>query len=598
MAERPRRSQVPVEETWNLHDIYPSDEAWEADLARVPEAAAAVRAYQGHLHEGGATLLACLRARDAFLELAAKVGAYARLHQSADGTDPNNQSMSERAGSALARAEAEVAFLTPELLALPEGTIERYLREEPGLSTYRRQLERVARRRPHTLGAEAEEAIASLGEALAAPSAIYQRATSADLDFPSVRDARGEEVAVSLAGAQRLLASTDRDLRRRVHEALGAGLRRHHHTLATALASVVKRNVTMARLRRFASAEQMILHGQEVPYEVYTNVLDVIHDEIAPHVRRLMRLRKRVLGLDELRSYDLAVPLDPGFDPQYTWEDAERLIREGLAPLGEEYGEILRRAFHERWVDRADNVGKPHGAFCSSVYGVHPYILMTWTGRLRNVFTLAHELGHAAHGMLAARNQVVSNVWTTLFFVEAPSTCNEVFLGTHLLATARDPRLRRHVIQQFMGTFLHNMVTHLLQGHLERRLYRLAEAGRPLTLATITEAQAEVYERFYQGTVVFDEVDHLDWMTVPHYYRGLYPYTYAAGLTCGVAVARAAQREGRPAVERWLEALKAGGTLPPLELMTTAGVDMTTPAPMREAVAFFGELVAELEKSF
>lgn len=598
MATRPTRSEVPIEQTWNLHDIYATDDRWEAELAGIGEAVTHVSAYRGRLGEGAATLLACLRARDAFFELAARVGAYAHLHQSSDGIDPKNQAMSDRASSALSKASGELAFIVPEILALPEGTVERYLSEEPGLVVYRPQLDRILRQRPHTLGSEAEGVIAALGEALAAPSAVYQRTTAADLEFPAVKDASGREVAVALAGADRLLALPDRDLRRRAHEALGAGLRRHRQTLAAALAAAIKRNVTMARLRHYGSAEEMILHQQQVPFEVYSNVLDVIHDAIAPHMRRLLRLRQRVLGLDEVRKYDMTAPLDPDVDPPYTWDDAEGLIRAGLAPLGDEYGEIVARSFRERWIDRADNIGKPHGAFCSGVYGVHAYILMTWTGKLRNVFTLAHELGHAGHGMLAGRNQLISNVWSTLFFVEAPSTCNEMFLGRHILDTTDDPRVRRLVVQQFMGTFIHNMVTHLLQGHLERRLYGLAEAGKPLTLRAITEAQAEVYDRFFDGSVVLDETDHLDWMTVPHYYRGLYPYTYAAGLTCGVAVADAVRREGPPAVERWLATLKAGGTLAPLDLMKMAGVDMTSPEPMRQAVAFFGELVRELEASF
>ncbi|MBE3590753.1 MAG: oligoendopeptidase F [Firmicutes bacterium] len=598
MEKRLSRSEVPVELTWDLSHIYPSDEAWEADLARLEEDAAAVAAFRGRLGEGPTVLLACLRARDALLERMRKVGAYASLHESADGTDPKYQAMNARVHALFARLGARLAFLEPELLSLPEGTLARYLEAEPELETYRNQLERIELRRPHTLSAEVEETLAALSETLSAPRTIYDRVIAADLAFPSVTDETGREVEMSVARYDRLLQSRDRDVRRRAHEALLAGLNRHKNTLAATLAAHIRENVTLARLRRYSSAEEMILKPQQIPYEVYTNVLDVIHDEIAPHVRRLVRLRQRVLGLDAVHGYDLTAPLDPDFNPSATFEEAERLITEAVAPLGEEYGEIIRAAFRDRWIDRADNAGKPHGAFCAGVYGVHSYILMTWSGKMRNVFTLAHELGHAGHGMLAARHQVISNTWSTRFFVEAPSTANELLLGHHILDTTTDPRMRRFIILQFLGTFIHNMVTHLLQGHLERRLYQMAEAGQALTLTTIMEAQGEILERFYDGTVVIDDVERLAWMTVPHYYVGLYPYTYAAGLSCACAVVDAIRREGPPAAERWLRTLKAGGTLPPLELMAMAGVDMRSPEPLRQAVAFFGQLVAELEESF
>jgi oligoendopeptidase F len=593
------RCQIPQELTWNLEDIYSTNDAWERDIALTSEETNVVARYRGQLGTGANAIFECLAARDKLAERLLRVTAYASLAVSTDGTSPQYQSMSARMASLGANVEAALSFIESDLVALPEGTLERYLTEEPRLETYRKQLEDLTRMRPHVLSSETEEALAALGETLNAPALIWQRTTAADLVCPSIESETGEEIPVSIARyVFGLSQSPHQETRRRAFEALAAGLDRHKNGLATTLGTTIQRNVKLAKLRRYASAEQMILAPQQVPLGVYHNVLDVVHDEIAPHVRRLINLRRRVLGLDRVYRYDLDAPLDPGFEPAATFEDTGRLVVDGLAVLGSEYSEILRAAFRDRWIDRADNVGKRSGAFCSSVYGVHPYVFTTWQDNLRSAFIVAHELGHAGHGTLAGRHQVISNSRPELFFVEAPSTANELILGQHLLATTTDRRLRRWIIGQFLGTFTHNMVTHLLEGHFERKLYRLAEDGKPITLKIVLDAQAEVFERFYGGSVVLEGADNLYWSQQPHFYRGLYPYTYAAGLACGFGVADAIRAEGQPAVDRWLSALRAGGTLPPLELMRMAGVDLSSPEPLRRAVAFFGQLVDELEASF
>lgn len=600
MTTLPRREQVPVEQTWNLADIYATAEDWQAEYRRLGADIAGITAYQGRLGEGAAVLLACLRERDALRERLERVGAYAQLNLAVDGAAPENQAMAAQANTLQATAERAQAFLATDLVALPAGTVEGYLAAEPELAPYRLQLEDVLRRREHLLPVETEEAIAALGETLNAPAAIWQLATAVDLRCAPVPDASGQEVPVSIAAYVFGLAQArERDLRRAAYDSLAAGLARHRATLATTLATHFKRNVTLARLRRYASATEMMLDAQQVPVEVYQNVLDVVHDEIAPHVRRLVRLRQRLLGLEQVYRYDLEAPLDPDYEPAVAFEEIAHLIQQGLRPLGEEYGAIIADAFRDRWIDRADNAGKRSGAFCRTVYGVHSYVFTTWRDTLRSAFILAHELGHAGHGVLAARQQLISNTRPRMFVIEAPSTANELLLGQHILATATDdPRLRRWMILQLLGTFTHNMVTHLLEGHFERRLYELAEAGKPLTLATIMDTQGEVFERFYGGTVTIDDGARLYWAQQPHFYMNLYPYTYAAGLSCGFAAAEAIRTEGQPAVDRWLHTLQAGGTLPPLELMRLAGVDMASPEPLRRAVRYFGSLVDELERSF
>lgn len=599
MTDLPRRDQVPLDQTWDLGDLYQTDEEWAADYQRVGDDIADVTAYRGRLSTGAATLLACLQARDALRERLGRVDAYAQLRLATDGTSPHNQALAAQSRSLSASAESAQAFLSTELAALPAGVLEGYLAAEPGLATYRLQIEDILRLREHILSQETEEAIAALGEALTLPHTVWQMATAVDLRCAPVRDAAGREIPVSIAAyVFGLSRASDRELRRAAYSSLTAGLTGHSATLATTLATHITRNVTLARLRRYPSATEMLLDAQQVPAAVYHNVLDVVHDEIAPHVRRLVRLRGRLLGLEQVYRYDLDAPLDPDDEPVLTFAESARLIQEGLRPLGDEYGEILAAAFRARWIDRAENAGKRSGAFCRTVYGRHSYVFTTWRDTWRSAFVLAHELGHAGHGMLAGRCQVISNARPKMFAIEAPSTANEILLGQHILATTGDPSVRRRVILQLIGTFLHNMVTHLLEGHFERRLYELAEADRPLTLATIMEVQEEVFERFYAGTVVLDEGARLYWAQQPHFYMNLYPYTYAAGLACGVSVAEAVRTEGQPAVERWLQTLRAGGTHPPLDLMRLAGVDLADAETLRRAVAYFGSLVDELERSF
>ncbi|HEY3110899.1 MAG TPA: oligoendopeptidase F [Chloroflexota bacterium] len=608
MAEQPTRAQVPCEETWELGHIFPSARAWEDERAALEGAIDALASYAGRLGQGARTLPTFLRDRDAVLERIGKVAAYARLSASVDGISAEAQAMAARAEALEARLAAALAFVAGELCALPEGKLERRLAEEPALAPYRHQLESVLRRRGHLLAPEAERALAALGEALDVPYTIWGRVTTSDLACPPIRD----EAPVTIGRWFALYAlSPDRPVRRAAYESLAAGLDRHKNTLATSLATHVRRNVTMARLRGYGSAVEMILAPQRVPEPVYRNVLATVHDQIRPHVHRLIELRRRVLGLDRIYHYDLRAPLDPAYDRPTTFEEAGQLIRDGLAVLGPEYGAMVEQSIANRWVDRVDNVGKRSGAFCASVYGVHPYVFMVWGGGLRSAFTLAHELGHAGHGYLSSRSQIVSNAHNSgigrftgagnsLFFVEAPSTTNELLLGRHLLDATDDPRLRRHLIEGFLGTFTHNMVTHLLEAHFEQRLYDLAEADQPITTRAVLDAQEAVFARFFGDAVAMDAGARLYWMQQPHFYvsGSLYPYTYSAGLACGVNVAEAIGREGAPAVERWLATLRLGSTLSPVELAAHAGVDMTSTEPLRRAVAFFGRLVDELERSY
>ncbi|NLK09019.1 MAG: oligoendopeptidase F [Firmicutes bacterium] len=599
MQQRPTRKEVPEHLTWNLTDIFESDAAWEKALTNVLNNISTVTKYEGRLHEGPSMLFECLEAAETLSKRLAQVMSYARLKQSADGTDPLNQEAVGRASSVGAEIEAATAFIRSETLALPDGTLERYLDAEPRLKEFERFITRMLNDKPFLLHPETEVALASLRETLGAPSMIYNRSKAADMTFRNIKDSEGKTHPMSFALYESVYEkAADTALRRDAYASFTEGLTAYQNTYGATWGTEVRKNVVLAKLRGFQSAAHMFLHDQEVDFEVYNNLHDIILAELAPHMRRYAKLRKEVLGLDKLLYCDIEAPLDPDYSPPATFESAKEIILGGVSVLGDEYKEIIDTALNNRWIDLADNIGKSTGAFCNSLPGVHPYILVTWTDDMRSALLLSHELGHAGHGVLAQRNQRLTNARTSMFFVEAPSTINELLVGNYIKSQTTDTRMERWLAMQLLMTYHHNFVRHLIEGELQRRIYHLAEDGHTITATTLSKVQGEILEEFWEDTVEIDEGARLTWMRQPHYYMGLYPYTYSAGLTIGTAVAQAILEEGQPIVDRWLDVLKAGGTKSPMELALMAGVDISKPEPIKKAVDYVGSLVDLVVESF
>jgi len=593
------RAEVNPETTWNLSDLFETHEAWELELNAIQEDIFSVTKYEGKLGEGAGMLLACLIAQDELLVRIYRVGAYAFLHQSGDSINPENQMNGAKARDLSSLASSALSFIKSEIIELPDGTIEQYIKEQPDLQVFERSLYLLLQTKPHRLSAETEKVLASFGEVMGAPYRIYERSKMADITFPSTQNSQGEEVPVSFALYEnKYVESSDTELRRNSFKVFSETLYKYRNTFAEAYGTEVKRQVIESRLRGYDSVTDMLLTPHQVTSEMYNNILDILQEELAPHMRKYASLKKRVLQLEEMTFADLKAPLDPDFSPGITFQEAGELIKETLSIFGPEYGEIVSDAFEKRWVDYAVNAGKRTGAFCSSSPGVHSYILISWADSMRGAFTLAHEVGHAGHLMLADRYQRLANYRPSMYFIEAPSTMNELLLADHLLARSNDPRMRRWVISQLLGTYYHNFVTHLLEGELQRRVYDLAMKNVPITAVTLCDLKGNILSSFWGEDVVIDDNAMLTWMRQPHYYKGLYPYTYAAGLSASTAVAKLIREEGQPAVDRWLAALKAGGSMSPLDLMKLAGVDMSKPDPIRSAAAYVGSLIDELESLF
>ena len=599
MTQRLSRAEAPTHETWRLEDLFPTAEGWQSELDAALADIATVSVFRGRLAQGAVVLLECFEATEQLMMRMLRVGTYAYLRFSEDGSSPINQGMMGRVSSAQAQVGAAIAFLQPEILALPDGTVERYLQEEPRLAPFGRRLEQILSNKPYVLSHETEAALAALGEVFGAPNTIYQLGKSGDMTFESVRDSKGQETPVSFATYEETLElSPEASLRRSAYLSFSDGLKRYRNTFGGTFGAEVKKNVAMARIRRFTSATHMFLHEQEVSEEFYRNLLSTIQDGLAPHMRRYVELRKKVLGLDQVMYCDIEAPLDPGFRSDITYEEGSRLILDAVEIMGAEYAQIVRDALQGRWIDRADNIGKSTGAFCAPVYDVHPYILTTWGGNMRSVFTIAHELGHAVHMVFSSRNQRLVNTDISRVFVEAPSTFNELLLARYILGQQCDGQMRRWVLMQMLATYYHNFVRHMLEAELVNRLYALAEEGNPVTAALLSQLKGEILQEYWGGVVEIDEGARLTWMRQPHYYMGLYSYTYSAGLVTATVVAENLGKDGQAAAEQWVRVLKAGSTKKPLDLAKMAGVDLEDEATVLRATDYVGRIVDELVQSF
>jgi oligoendopeptidase F len=592
---RPARATVPVEQTWDLESLYPDTAAWEADLHRLEPLSAAVSAFQGRLGEGADTVHACLQAQDQLHLTLQRVYWYANNRIAEDQADPALQALAERAAASLAKANTAAAFLEPELLALPEGTVGKFLDDSRNLALYRLYLSDILAQKEHMLGREGEEVLASMTELLQAPFDIWKNTANADITYDPVTDEQGRQVAMSLSALGLLLQSPDRSVRQASYESALRGFAGHKRTLAATFAAAQKRDVIVARLRRYPSALAAAMDPAHLPEALFHNLLRAA-DTGAEPFRRYLRFRRRELNLDQLMPWDLQAPLDPEVDARISFAEAMERIGEATAPLGPEYAEILERARRERWIDWADNAGKRHGAYSYGCYGYHPVILLNWQGKLSDVFTLAHELGHAVHSTLSNAAQPYIYAHYGSFLAEMASTTNELLLARYLLDTTNERLVRRAVLTRALGAFTSNFFGGAQMAALQLEVHQMVEQGQPLTYESITQASTENLRRWYGDTVeVTAETMGGGWARALHHYRNFYSYQYATGIAAAAAFSDAMHTEGASAVARYLGFLRAGSSAHSIDILKAAGLDMTTSEPLERAVTVFAGLVDELE---
>ncbi len=592
-SELPRRAAIPSEERWRVEDLYPDQEHWEEDFALVRRELEKAPAHRD-LGKSAAALLAALRFQDEVGERLERVFVYAHLRHDEDRTDSAHQGLLERARSLLVAAQGALAFITPAVLDIPPERLEEFLARESGLELYRHKLEDIQRLRTHVRGAAEEELLAQAGELAMAPATVFRLLNDADLSFPQVRDEAGQEVALSHGRFLRFMESRDRRVRREAFEAMYAAYGHNVNTFAGLLNSSVKKDAFFARARRYPGALAAALDADRVPEAVYANLIDAVHAQL-PQLHRYLALRRRLLGVDELQMYDLYVPLFPAQDRTIPYARAAETVREGMAPLGEEYARVLAEGLASGWVDVAENAGKASGAYSSGAYGVHPYVLLNYQGTLHDVFTLAHEMGHALHTHLSARRQPFVYADYSIFVAEVASTVNETLLLHHLLDTAADDAMRRYLLNHHLEQFRTTVFRQVMFAEFERSIHAWVEQGGALTPDYLRRAYRELVTAYHGPEVVPDEGIELEWARIPHFYSAFYVYKYATGFSAATALAGRILSGNAADRDCYLGFLGRGSSDYPVELLRGAGVDMAYPQPVAECLAAFAAALDRLE---
>ncbi len=592
-AELQFRKDVPEALTWDLSRIYETEEAMYADADKVQEMAKhIVQTWKGKLNAPD-QMIACLDAYRELERIITWVHTYCDLAVSVDYYDNHNQERMGRIGRLVSEAMSSLSFIQSELVEQDE----KILAEAMELSAaHKHYLQDVLREKKHELHPEAERVMSALSQSIySVPYEVYNNAKLADMKFGTFEvDGKTYPLGYSLF-EDNYSYDPDTAVRRAAFDAFSAKIKQYENVTATAYNAQVQTEKTIADLRGFDSVFDYLLFPQKVSRELYDRQIDLITEKLAPHMRKYAKLIQKVYGLDKMTFADLKLPLDKEYAPKVSIEDSKEYIEKGLAVMGEDYVEMVRDAYSQRWVDFAQNQGKSTGGFCASPYGKNSYILLSWNEKMSDVFTLAHELGHAGHFKSCNAAQSIYDTSVSTYFVEAPSTINELLMARYLLKNSQDKRFRRWVLTCMVGnTYYHNFVTHLLEAAYQREVYKLVDAGSSVQADTLSRIKREVLERFWGDAVEINEGAELTWMRQPHYYMGLYSYTYSAGLTIATEVCNRIEKEGQPAIDDWKKVLAAGSTLDPVGLAALAGIDITSDAPLLHTIETIGEMIDEI----
>ncbi|SDZ25255.1 oligoendopeptidase F [Bacillus sp. 166amftsu] len=591
----PDRSEIEEMNTWRLEDIFQTDEEWEKEFQAVKELLPKLAEFKGKLGDSADSLLAALQYEDEVSMRLEKLYTYAHMRYDQDTTNSVYQALNDRATNLYSQAASSTAYIVPEILTIAEEKLQSFLQENKELSVYEHALEEITRQRPHVLS-EAEEALlAEASEVLSASSNTFGMLNNADLKFPSIKDENGEEVEVTHGRYTQFLESDDPRVRHDAFHAVYETYGKYKNTFASTLSGAVKRNNFNARVRKYDSARQAALSNNNIPETVYDQLVKTVNDNL--HLlHRYIDIRKRALGLDELHMYDLYTPLVPEVKMNVKYEEAQDILLKSLNVLGDEYVEILKEAYENRWVDVYENKGKRSGAYSSGAYGTNPYILMNWHDNVNNLFTLAHEFGHSVHSYYTRKIQPHVYGDYSIFVAEVASTCNEALLNDYLLKTTEDKKERLYLLNYYLEGFRGTVFRQTMFAEFEHIIHKKVQEGHAVTPDMLTEIYYDLNKKYFGDALVIDKEIGIEWSRIPHFYYNYYVYQYATGFSAATALSKQILEEGQPAVERYInEFLKAGSSDYPIEVLKKAGVDMASPEPVKEALQVFEEKLNELE---
>ena len=589
-----KRSEVKEEFTWKLEDMYASPNDWEADILAIKEMADTLSKEEGKLGSSADGLynsLELMMRMDQRLSLAFN---YASRLSDQDTKNTANQTRLQRLAAAAAKINSSLAFWEPEILEIDDSRLEDFYAQKPELELYRKHIDEIKRMKPHMLSAEMEKLMAMTSEIQRNPSQTYSIFSNSDLQFPEVIDENGEAVRITHGRFISFLESSDRRLRKDAFEKLYHTYAQYKNTIASIYSGQVKSQIFNANARHFASTLEAAVSSNNVSPKVYENLVNTV-DANLDKMHRYVRLRKKYLGLDELHMYDIYTPMLPDFAKKISFEEAKETVLKALAPLGEDYVNTVKEGFDNRWIDVYENEGKRSGAYSAGAYGVHPYVLLNYNDSLDNMFTLAHEMGHAMHSYYSNSAQPYVYADYKIFVAEVASTCNEVLLMEYLLKNTTDKKERAYLLNHYLDSFKGTVYRQTMFAEYELKTNQLAEAGESLTADVLDQIYYDLNCKYYGPDMVSDPEIAVEWARIPHFFYNFYVYQYATGFSSAVAIARNILKNGAPAVESYKRFLAGGCSEPPVELLKIAGVNLETSKPIQDALDVFGEIIDEME---
>jgi oligoendopeptidase F len=588
-----KRSDVPAQHRWKLEDLFSDQAAWDKEYNEVKELLKKAEAFQGKLDNAQA-IKECFALEDEISLHTERLYVYSNMKHHEDTADPVYQALSEKSKKLSVETGEVLSYITPEILSLSDEQLNTLV-NAPELSFYKLTLEEMVRQKAHVLSKAEEALMAQVGNISSAPGTIFSMLNNADMKFPKVKNEKGEEVELTHGSYIQFLESKNREVRQAAFKTMYETYGKQKNTIASTLSANVTKNIFYAKARKYPSALEMSLFGDNIQKEVYTNLIDTIHEAL-PLLHRYMKLRKRLLKVDELHMYDLFAPLVEEFDMKIPYDQATKTVRESLKPLGEQYLQVLQEGFDKGWIDIYENEGKRSGAYSWGAYGTHPYVLLNHKDNLNSMFTLAHEMGHAMHSYLSDTNQEYRYAQYTIFLAEVASTLNEALLMDYLLKKSTDPKEKMYLLTYYADQFRTTVFRQTMFAEFEKLIHERAESGEALTPQDFSKIYYDLNLKYHGSDMVVDKDIEMEWARIPHFYNSFYVYKYATGFSAATSFSKQILDEGQPAVDRYLGFLKSGGNDFSINILKKAGVDMSSPEPIRQAMDVFKSLLDQMEE--
>ncbi|QCT03493.1 oligoendopeptidase F [Paenibacillus algicola] len=593
METLPKRTEVPAEHKWKLEDMFADQKAWDQTYEEVRRLTESSKQYQGKLNEAEA-IKQCFELEDEIGQHTERLFVYAHMHHDEDTADPTYQALTQKAKKLSVEVGEALSFITPEILAMTDSQLDELIKN-PLLSEYTFTLTEMKREKAHILSKTEEALLAQVGNLSSAPQTIFGMLNNADMKFPKIKDENGKEVELTHGSYIQFLENPNRQVREAAFKAVYETYSKQKNTIAATLNANVNKNIFYSRVRKYPSVLEMSLYGDNIPKEVYTNLVDTIHESL-PLLHRYMQLRKKLLGVDELHMYDLFAPLVDEYKLDITYEEAKQQVKDGLQPLGAEYLGFLQEGYDNGWIDVYENENKRTGAYSWGAYGTHPYVLLNHKNNLNSMFTLAHEMGHALHSFYSDNALKYRDAQYTIFLAEVASTTNEALLMDYLLKKSTDPKEKMYLLTYYADQFRTTVFRQTMFAEFEKIVHERAEQGDSLTPQDLSDIYYELNVKYHGKDMVVDKDISMEWARIPHFYNSFYVYKYATGFSAATSFSKQILEEGQPAVDRYLSFLKSGGSDFSIQILKKAGVDMSSPEPIREAMSVFEDVITQMEQ--